>query len=437
MGGDWAGYANTWIEKEFTDAISLMTIGCGADVGPQPSGSLELAKQHGKSIAAEVKKLLAGEMTRLEEMPTVAVERIKLPLAEPQPREYWDGQLKTTGLSHQLAKFILEQHDKTGSIPSEVDYPLSVWKFGTDLAIVFLAGEVVVDYSVRLKHELDWERLWITAWANDMPGYIPSRRVLVEGGYEADFSQVYYGQPGRYDVKVEDVLTRAVTKLVGDHFAAKTNQPPAPFHELPSGEPLAFKRLGEWIAAEKVDEEATIFDKTREYLPRAKPGIDRVTKNDGESTRWYNFAGDFVDRVFIRQQAVGTTLTWQTPVIANKDAESVVLCFSGGAGWVSQPKTEGFELLINDAQTLRFDVTRKPSRWTSADKSVELLYLPTWTSNEDSGGFFFLACSNPKVDGGRISVSVRSLGKDSLRWFAIDSKQNMPARLKKLATMFE
>ena len=64
---------------------------------------------------------------------------------------------------------------------------MSVWKFSNDLAMVFLAGEVVGDYSVRLKRELDWSRLWLNAWANDMPGYIPSRRILREGGYEADF----------------------------------------------------------------------------------------------------------------------------------------------------------------------------------------------------------------------------------------------------------
>ena len=115
---------------------------------------------------------------------------------------------------------MLEHLDKNGAIPSDVDYPLTVWKFGNELAMVFLAGEVVVDYSLRLKRELDSERLWITAWANDMPGYIPSRRVLVEGGYEAEFSQIYYGKPGPYATQVEDTLVHAVKELVGREFEA-------------------------------------------------------------------------------------------------------------------------------------------------------------------------------------------------------------------------
>ena len=32
-----------------------------------------------------------------------------------------------------------------------------------------LAGEVVGDYSLRLKRELGGDRLWVTAYANDAP----------------------------------------------------------------------------------------------------------------------------------------------------------------------------------------------------------------------------------------------------------------------------
>ena len=71
-----------------------------------------------------------------------------------------------------------------------------VWRFGDQLTWVALGGEVVVDYNLRLKKELAGKRpLWITGYANDVMAYIPSARVLKEGGYEADSSQIYYGQP--------------------------------------------------------------------------------------------------------------------------------------------------------------------------------------------------------------------------------------------------
>jgi neutral ceramidase len=48
------------------------------------------------------------------------------------------------------------------------------------MAMVFLAGEVVVDYALRLKWEIDQKRLWVVAYSNDVPCYIPSRRILSE-----------------------------------------------------------------------------------------------------------------------------------------------------------------------------------------------------------------------------------------------------------------
>ena len=52
---------------------------------------------------------------------------------------------------------------------------MQTWTFGDSLAMVFLPGEVVVDYSLRLKSELDAPRLWVTAYANDTPVLHPVR----------------------------------------------------------------------------------------------------------------------------------------------------------------------------------------------------------------------------------------------------------------------
>ena len=433
VGGDWAGFANASMETDFPGAVSLMSIGCGADIGPVGSG-LQIAEKHGRTIATEVKRLLATKTTPLTGPPVVSGKHIQLPLIKPQPRVHWEAQLRGSGWHHQLAKAMLAKLDATGSIPAQVNYPVSVWKFGDDLAMVFLAGEVVVDYSVRLNRELDWTRLWISAWANDMPGYIPSRRVLAEGGYEADFSQVYYEQPGRYDPKVEDAVVNAVKELVGRTFEMLPGQKTAPFHTLPSGEAGTFNRVAKWAASKKSEEEMMVLQKVRQLIPNAIPAIGRMLPGDAEQTEWFNFAGDHVRRVFIRQKAKGTTLRWQSPKLVENAKGSITLCFTGGVGWESAPKTGGFTLLIGGSEALQFDVTRKANRWVSKDTKTELVYLPTWTSPEDSGGFFFLTLTNvhPEANGA-ISIAVRSLGRDSMRWFAIDAKQEIRTKLNKLS----
>lgn len=56
--------------------------------------------------------------------------------------------------------------DKGESLPRSLPYGITTWSFGESLSMVFLPGEVVVDYSHRLKRELDKSKLWITAYAN-------------------------------------------------------------------------------------------------------------------------------------------------------------------------------------------------------------------------------------------------------------------------------
>ncbi len=431
VGGDWAGFANQWMEKEFVGAVSLMTIGCGADVGPQPSGSLQNAEEHGRSIAAEAKRLLTDGSISLGGVPSVVSRRIQLPLTKPKPREHWQAQLKSGGFDHQLAKAMLAKLDMQGSIPTEISYPLSVWKFGDELAMVFLAGEVVVDYAVRLKRELDWSRLWINAWVNDMPGYIPSRRVLEEGGYEADFSQVYYEQPGRYDPDVEDILVQAVRELAGEPFRARADQGLSPYHKLPSGEAFAFKRLSNWVTGKRTKQEIRMLQKLRDYVRVAQPAVGIVSQKGSEETEWFNYAGDHDHRRFIRQLKIGTELTWVTPSSPKNVGGALVYCFSGGVGWETEPKTDGFALVLNDEEKLRFDVTRQLARWVSEDGTVGLTYLPTWTSSVDSGGFFFVALTGiiPANRNGVVPFAVRSLGHGSKRWFALDTQQPDTSKL--------
>jgi hypothetical protein len=75
----------------------------------------------------------------------------------------------------------------------------------------------VIDYALRLKEELDGDRLWVTAYANDVPCYIPSKRILDEGGYEADSSMISYARPTRFAPSVEDrIIAAAKPPLSGD-----------------------------------------------------------------------------------------------------------------------------------------------------------------------------------------------------------------------------
>ncbi len=97
-----------------------------------------------------------------------------------------------------------------GEISNTYPYPIAVWKLGREIDFVHLGGEVVVDYALRLKSELNGTRTWVAGYANDVMAYIPSRRVLAEGGYEGGGSNVYYGLPGLWHQESEAKIIKAV-----------------------------------------------------------------------------------------------------------------------------------------------------------------------------------------------------------------------------------
>ena len=233
VGGDWAGFAATEIEKDNPGAATLITIGCGADVGPQPTGNVGLSRRHGRAFADAVARLASSALTPLAGPPEVLLKAIELPLATVPDRAHWEAEAKRKDFQGRHAQRMLAQLDRDGKLPTTVPYPVTAWRFGRDLAVVFLPGEVTVDYAVRLKREMDWTRLWINGWSNDVPGYIPSRRILAEGGYEPDFSQIYYAWPSRYDPAVEDLIVSTVEGLVGETFARTATTPEPDFLSVP------------------------------------------------------------------------------------------------------------------------------------------------------------------------------------------------------------
>jgi len=161
--GDYAGYAQEYFEKDHPDSTALFMMGCSADQNPYPRSELKYAQMHGRSLATAVEAALeVNQRTLLHQRPLT-------------------GPLRT------VLETVTLESAKEGR--SDFDYPVQVVRFGNDLAIIALGNEVVVDYSLRLKCELtkpEGPAIWVAGYSNAYTNYIASKRVLEEGGYEAN-----------------------------------------------------------------------------------------------------------------------------------------------------------------------------------------------------------------------------------------------------------
>ena len=214
--GDYAGYAQEYLEARHKGAVAMFWTGCGADANPLPRGKLELCKKYGKELADAVSDVLAGTLQSVSGGLAARYEEIALPYAEVPGKETLAADMlsKNQALSKR-AQNLKRQFDERGKIDDSYrHYPIQVWTLGDQVMWVALGGEVVVDYSRRLKKELAGRRaVWVAGYANDVMAYIASERWLKEGGYEADSSMIYYGLPSRWAAGLEAKIVGKVREL--------------------------------------------------------------------------------------------------------------------------------------------------------------------------------------------------------------------------------
>jgi neutral ceramidase len=207
--GDYAGFAQIELEAKHPGTQAMFWMGCGGDANPLPRGTVELCRKYGKELAVAVDETLT--QTPLKELTgsfAAKYGEITLPFGEIPERSKWEAEAAGKDKTAKArAKRFLKLLDEGGKPPTEyTHYPIQVWTLG-DLLWVALGGEAVVDYSFRIKKELGGERLvWVTAYANDVMAYIPSERVLKEGGYEGDSSMIPYGLPTKWAPGIEEKI---------------------------------------------------------------------------------------------------------------------------------------------------------------------------------------------------------------------------------------
>jgi hypothetical protein len=208
VSGDWPGYAQEDIEKAHPGVVALFMQGAGADANPLPRRSVELAKLYGQVLAAAVEDVLRTSMKPLEGPIRTSYEIVQVPFHHLPTLEELRA-LYPTRPRPRVARWMdaLERGEK---LPAYYPYTVQVWQYGGSLKFIALAGEVVSDYSLRLKAQYGWEDTWVAGYSNDVFGYTPSARVLREGGYEADQS----GYVSQFSPAIEELIVEKVAVLM-------------------------------------------------------------------------------------------------------------------------------------------------------------------------------------------------------------------------------
>ncbi len=218
ISADWAGLSASRLELLHAGSVFLPVIGCGADANPNPRGTYELAQQHAAELVGAIQGQLAdgGQRTPLDSWPIAHFGYAGL--ATEQPSEQAIQRMLDSEKPNEKpwAQHMLKTKQDMGRLPETYPMPIHTWQFGEQLTWVFLGGEVVVDYQFQIEKELPTRETWVAAYTDDVFAYVASERMRSEGGYEVDFSMIYYQQPGRWQSGTQSLIVRRVAEILRD-----------------------------------------------------------------------------------------------------------------------------------------------------------------------------------------------------------------------------
>lgn len=223
INGDYAGFAQIELEKSYPGSIALFVQNCGGDANPLPrvrgiendDQAIELARMYGHILAEAVRQVIAGKMLPLSGPIRAVMGETELFLQPGMPIDELRRRLpEVSGITRREYEHFIRQYQTQGNLPDRVKYPIQVWRFGTNFTWIALTGETVVDYSLKFKSIYGWDNTWVCGYNNNLLSYVPSLRVLNEGGYEGTTGMFEYGHRAPYTETVEEQITTLVAELV-------------------------------------------------------------------------------------------------------------------------------------------------------------------------------------------------------------------------------
>jgi neutral ceramidase len=213
--GDYAGFAQFNLEKQYPGVTAMFCMGCGADQNPLPRKTVEICQQYATRLSNAVQAVLDQPLVPVTSKLETRHAFIKLAMDPPPPVTQLEAMAAApVSYTQRWAARLLKGIQSGKTFSTEYAYPVQAWRLGGDQLWITMGGEVVVDFGLRLKAELG-EQTWVTAYSNDVMAYIPSKRVLLEGGYEGQSSMMVYGMATeRWSSDVEERVINGIKNVV-------------------------------------------------------------------------------------------------------------------------------------------------------------------------------------------------------------------------------
>jgi neutral ceramidase len=226
LGSDYPGFMRKLVEQWHPGSVAIFLLGCCADVriqvlNPQGTefvtGTVESAQRFGRDLALSVEWAIKQSGSAISGPIEYDYKIIDLPLASVTAEEYRQASEDKKTLTHPWGELYSKILDRGETISRVNTYHIQVFRLGRQSAnptvLVTLGGEVVTDYARNLAAKSPGGNLIVLGYSNDIVGYIPTAKMLQEGGYEPTAYRNETWLSGPYQPETESLILDAAARL--------------------------------------------------------------------------------------------------------------------------------------------------------------------------------------------------------------------------------
>ena len=102
---------------------------------------------------------------------------------------------------------------RTDTMPTGNDLHMTMIKLSDEIQIVGMSCEIAAELGRMVKDLFPNQKTIFLGYCYEDDYYVPSKSMILEGGYETDRSRYLGLHPGRYVLEIDDIITRNALEL--------------------------------------------------------------------------------------------------------------------------------------------------------------------------------------------------------------------------------
>jgi len=224
VSAEFPGVARQILEKDLDGAPSLFLQGIAGDVKPYQvvegdgfrSGNFKDIEQVGEELADDVNTTIKKGLKPIDIRIGTSLKRVALPFDKTWDEKTYQKYARKDEAEYRRiwAKYWLKKLSKGDAIPESIDLTLSIAELSPELRFVGIAGELLTDIGLKIKHQFKNGTTLPLGYTNGEIAYIPDAKTLKEGGYEATETVFFYhDKPAPFIPEIEEIILKSFKEL--------------------------------------------------------------------------------------------------------------------------------------------------------------------------------------------------------------------------------